>query len=218
MTRIIALSDTHGYHDHVRVPPGDILIHSGDFTKADQGRGEFRAFLQWLERQPCARKVLISGNHDSQTETFPTLARQMIADEAPSVTYLRDEEVNIGGLTIWGSPYTPIFFNWFNMRDRGAAIRAHWDLIPTHIDVLVTHGPPKGYGDWSPYDRIHAGDDDLLGAIKRVRPRLHCAGHFHSGYGTRELVHEDGGKTLIVNASCCNEAYAPVNPPHVIDL
>ncbi len=104
------------------------------------------------------------------------------------------------------------------MRDRGASIRAHWDLIPEGLDFLVTHGPPKGFGDWSPYDRIHAGDEDLLEAIKRAKPRYHIAGHFHGGYATRELVHPDGSKTTLINASCCDEGYRPVHAPWIISL
>ena len=30
--RIVALSDTHGQHGHIAVPPGDVLIHAGDLT------------------------------------------------------------------------------------------------------------------------------------------------------------------------------------------
>ncbi len=218
MTKLVLISDTHGYHDHVRVPPCDILVHAGDFTKGDQGRAPFREFLQWLERQPAPAKVLISGNHDSQTQRFPDLAAQMLAEHAPSVIYLRDQEVTLAGLRIWGSPYTPTFFDWFNMRDRGAAIRAHWDLIPTGLDLLVTHGPPKGFGDWSPFDKICAGDDDLLEAIKRAKPRYHCFGHFHSGKGRYELAHEDDTETTLLNVSVCDEGYRPLGAPVVIDL
>ncbi len=218
MTRIVAISDTHGYHEHVKVPPCDILIYAGDFTKGDQGRAPFREFLQWLERQPAKDKVLISGNHDSQTERFPVLAAQMLAEHAPSVAYLRDAEVEIGGLKIYGSPYTPTFFDWYNMRDRGAAIKRHWDLIPNGLDFLVTHGPPKGFGDWSPYDKICAGDDDLLDAIKRAKPRHHLFGHFHGGHGSYGLSHLDGSVTALLNVSICNERYHPVNPPTIIDL
>ncbi len=218
MTRIVAISDTHGHHEHVRVPPCDILIYAGDFTKDDQGRAPFREFLQWLERQPAKAKVLISGNHDSQTERWPDLARQLIIEHAPSVAYLRDNLIEVEGLRIWGSPYTPTFFDWYNMRDRGAAIKQHWDLIPDGLDFLVTHGPPKGFGDWSPFDKVCAGDDDLLEAIKRAKPKHHLFGHFHGGRGTYELAHEDGTKTTLHNVTICNEGYQPVNPPTIIDL
>jgi predicted phosphodiesterase len=30
--RIVLISDTHGLHRQLEVPPGDLLIHAGDFT------------------------------------------------------------------------------------------------------------------------------------------------------------------------------------------
>ena len=30
--RIVAISDTHGLHDGLAVPDGDILVHAGDLT------------------------------------------------------------------------------------------------------------------------------------------------------------------------------------------
>ena len=30
--RLIALADTHGYHDELVVPDGDVLVHAGDMT------------------------------------------------------------------------------------------------------------------------------------------------------------------------------------------
>ncbi len=219
MTRIVAISDTHGLQDSMvhPVPDGDLLIHAGDCTR-NKGRASLRDFLTWFNHFPHPRKVLVAGNHDWAFEQWPDLARAMVKEVAPTVTYLQDSGTEACGLKIWGSPVQPRFLDWAFNRDRGTDIRRHWDMIPVDTDLLITHGPPKGYGDWSPYDRIHAGDDDLLDAIKRVQPRWHVAGHFHSGHGVQELVHPDGRKTLIVNATTCDEAYHPVNPPIVLDL
>jgi Icc-related predicted phosphoesterase len=57
-----------------------------------------------------------------------------------------------------------------------------WALIPAGIDVLVTHGPPRGVGDWSG-DMVRAGCEDLSAAVRPVRPLLHLFGH----------IHQDGG-------------------------
>jgi Icc-related predicted phosphoesterase len=67
---------------------------------------------------------------------------------------------------------------------------------------------------WDP-DAIpeDAGCADLRNAILRVRPKLHVCGHIHVGHGKYQL-----GETMVVNASICNEAYDPVNPPIVVDL
>ena len=34
----------------------------------------------------------------------------------------------------------------FNL-ERGAELREKWDVVPAHVDVLITHGPPHGV--WS---------------------------------------------------------------------
>lgn len=30
--RIVHISDTHGHHSQLRLPQGDVLVHSGDFS------------------------------------------------------------------------------------------------------------------------------------------------------------------------------------------
>ena len=32
--KIVCISDTHGRHDQLSVPPGDVLVHAGDFTES----------------------------------------------------------------------------------------------------------------------------------------------------------------------------------------
>ena len=47
---------------------------------------------------------------------------------------------------------------------------------------MVTHGPPQGILDETSHgDKV--GCDNLLVAVKRCRPRLHCFGHIHEGWG-----------------------------------
>ena len=112
------------------------------------------------------------------------------------------------GLRIWGSPWQPWFHDWaFNLR-RGPEIDAKWKRIPEGIDVLVTHGPPAGFGD-----RCHDGElvgcADLLRHVDRVKPRLHLFGHIHEDRGEWQR-----GPTRIVNCTT-SEADLPVT---VIDL
>lgn len=217
MTRVIALSDTHHRHEHVTVPDGDLLIHAGDWSHGGEV-WDTSAFLIWFAALPHANKALIAGNHDWLTANHPTLFRELLAKHAPDVTYLEDSSATIAGLKVWGSPVQPRFLDWAWNRDRGAAIRRHWDLIPDDTDLLITHGPPMGYLDWSPYDKEHCGCVDLLEAIKRVRPRVSVFGHVHGSRGEATLTHASDRCTRLYNASICNEAYSPVNPPHVITL
>ena len=201
--RIVAMADTHGAHDELTVPEGDVLIHAGDLT----GRGTRQAVTRvadFLRAQPHRHKIVIAGNHDFLFQDEPEAARSLMQ----GLTYLEDAEVLIDGVRIWGSPWQPWFHDWaFNLQ-RGSDIDAKWQLIPKGIDVLVTHGPPAGYGDRCD-DGQRVGCDDLLRHIERVRPRLHLFGHIHEDKG--EWQH---GPTRIINVTTSESTL----PCTVIDL
>ena len=125
--QIVCISDTHGRHESVVVPNGDILVHSGDCTNKGLAH-EVAEFLTWLEGQPHPAKVLIAGNHDFLFEQEPKQAERLLRELAPSVAYLNDSGVAVAGLKFWGSPVQPWFYDWAFNRHRGAEIQGHWDL------------------------------------------------------------------------------------------
>lgn len=61
--RIVTISDTHGQHENIQLPQGDILIHAGDCSKRGK-KSEIDHFLDWFEKQAFEYKILIAGNHD----------------------------------------------------------------------------------------------------------------------------------------------------------
>jgi Icc-related predicted phosphoesterase len=129
-----------------------------------------------------------------------------------NIIYLKNSAAEIDGIKIWGSPYTPWFFNWaFNER-RGALISKHWQLIPENTDVLITHGPVFGILD-TVINEQHVGCKDLLQKIIELKPKVHICGHIHESYGS---VKKSG--TRFINASLLNEAYELVNKPVVFEL
>lgn len=215
--KLVIISDTHGLHEKVKVPAGDVLIHCGDCTN-DAGQRSLRDFLTWFERQPCPRKILIAGNHDWAFEKWPGLAQEMVMKVSHSTTYLQDSGCEIGGFKFYGTPYQPEFCNWAFNLPRGEALRKVWDKIPDDTDVLITHGPPKNRLDVSGFDGDRCGCVDLYEAVLRVRPRVHAFGHIHHGYGTKEEVHDDGFKTTFINASICDERYNPTRSPWIFEL
>ena len=199
---LVLMADTHGYHRDLEVPRGDVLIHAGDITQHGTLR-EVAAFDQFLAEQPHPHKVVIAGNHDFCFEEQPAAARSRLTQ----AIYLQDEAVEVCGVKVYGSPWQPWFYDWaFNLR-RGPEIAAKWALIPADTQILVTHGPPRGFGDLT-FGGEHAGCDDLLARVREIKPALHVFGHIHEGTG----VYRDGG-TIFVNAST-NEGEGP---PIVID-
>jgi predicted phosphodiesterase len=205
--RLVLISDTHQRHDDLVVPDGDVLVHAGDFSRRGK-EGEVVRFDAWLGVQPHRHKLVIAGNHDFLFEQEPARARALLTH----ATYLEDSGVTIDGAKFWGSPWQPRFFDWAFNLDRGAPLRAKWDLIPAGTDVLIVHGPPRDVLDRTWRDE-RVGCDDLLLALKRVRPKLFVCGHIHEAYGEMQV---DGIRCI--NASCCDERERPFHAPVVVDL
>lgn len=207
--KFVAISDTHGKHDNLILPPGDMLIHAGDISMKGEEK-EVVAFFDWLSQQPFKYKVLIAGNHDFYFEREP---EECILKLLPdNVIYLNDSMATVEGFTIWGSHITPWFFNWAFNRHRGDPIRRHWELIPLGIDILLTHGPAFRILDTNTKGQ-HTGCKDLRLRITDVKPRVHVFGHIHEAYGRVQKP-----DTLFINASVLNEKYELVNRPVVFEI
>ncbi len=177
--RVVAVADTHTFHaDLGDIPDGDVFVHAGDLCRG--GRlDELRAAADWLHSLPHPHKLVVAGNHD----WCFVRERQAALDVLGSgVTYLEDSGAVIDGVRFWGTPWQPAYNNWAFNLPRGEPLAARWALIPAGTDVLVTHGPPQGIGDYSG-DPVRQGCRDLLAAVERVRPLLHLFGH----------IHQDGG-------------------------
>ena len=148
---------------------------------------------------------------------------QALVEKIGGVTYLQDQGEMIEGLSIWGSPWQPWFYDWaFNLA-RGPQLAEKWAMIPNGIDIVVTHGPPMGILDRT--DRgEHVGCADLRDQMAILRPRLHVFGHIHEGYGqvVKQVWRRDdptvSDDTIYVNAANCTVQYRVENPPIVVDL
>jgi predicted phosphodiesterase len=227
--RIVCLADSHLTHDEYTgvsgelpwpMPEGDMIIHAGDWTFRGRPHEIFQ-FGRWFNGLPYTYRVCVAGNHDLGMEDAPGRSKKILfgLDEEyfaepkrNGIIYLQDEEVNIEGLRIYGAPWSPRFFDWAFNASRGPEIKAKWDMIPEGIDILITHGPPFGYGDETLRgDRV--GCEELIKALDRVKPRLLICGHIHPGYGKYRYKN-----TTIINAAMCDETYYPTNPPIVVDL
>jgi Icc-related predicted phosphoesterase len=232
--RFVCLSDTHSRHAKLPpIPKGDVLLHAGDFTNVGT-LDEVRDFTDWLANDASLssfkHKIVVAGNHDLLLDAdnyddamharFHRFQESCSPEEAaklvrrPEFIYLDDSAVEVYGYTVWGSPWSPWFHDWAFNGDRGEHIGQHWAKCPDNVDVLITHGPPLGYGDrCKPGNR--AGCYDLLRQIqRRLRPLLvSVAGHIHEAYGVAT-----DGHTRFINASNCNFRYRPNQAPIVFDL
>lgn len=202
--RLVAVADTHTFHDDLEVPGGDVFVHAGDMCRGGT-LDELALTAAWIRGLPHRHKVVVAGNHDW---CFCRERERALELLGPEVIYLEDSGADIGGLRFWGSPWQPAFNDWAYNLPRGPALAARWALIPAATDVLITHGPAAGIGDRAADARGH-GCADLLEAIGRVEPRLHLFGHIHQDGGLWQV-----GATTHVNATTweCERA------PTVIDI
>jgi Icc-related predicted phosphoesterase len=207
--KFTSISDTHGKHNNLQLPAGDVLIHAGDVSSMGK-EYEVLIFLDWFAKQDYEHKIFIAGNHDFYFERIPDADIQNIIPS--NIIYLNDSGVTINGINIWGSPISPWFYDWAFNRHRGAPIKKHWDMIPTNTDVLITHSPVFGILDYT-ISGMRVGCEDLLLKVEELRPKYHICGHIHEAYGMQE---KDG--TTFINASVLNEKYVLVNEPIVFEL
>jgi Icc-related predicted phosphoesterase len=208
---IVALSDTHGNHRSVEVPPGDIIIHCGDITRKSN-LSEVTDFVDWFAGLNFKYKILVAGNHDrfirkKKAEFLELIRRHQIE-------YLENEVVQVDGYSIFGSPFTLNYgcLGAFTYSDLPEAERI-WSLIPHNIDILVTHAPPKGFRDFSTTENQNAGCEVLRDKVLSIKPQYHIFGHIHESYGIE--VH---GDSVFVNVSLSNESGEIVNKPVVLEL
>jgi hypothetical protein len=207
MIRIVCISDTHELHRELVVPPGDILIHAGDFTFFGRRKSQIRDFDDWLGSLPHTHKIVTFGNHESALEADPDMRRAIT-----NAVLLIDEAITIAGLKIWGSPVTPLYGGAFGM-PRAADRKRHWRRIPEGTDILVTHGPPYGILDTPPGSTLHEGCPELLEAVRLIEPRLHVFGHVHGAYGVLRTA-----DTIFVNAALFGQAGDLDRVPVVLEL
>lgn len=201
------ISDTHNHHLQLSVPVDvDLVVHCGD--ESDTGdlalnAKESQAFFEWYSALSVPNKIFVPGNHSIAIE-------QGLINPAdfPKIQFLIHAETRIEGWRIFGSPFTPEFFNWAYMKTKRELANL-WQSIPQGIDLLITHGPPKGIKDLT-HDManqrmIHVGCPSLARHVRdRISPRLHAFGHIHDesdigNFGTKIV-----GDTMYANCACCD--------------
>jgi Icc-related predicted phosphoesterase len=187
---IVMVSDTHELHRELDVPQGDLLIHAGDFTMFSRSAAAILDFNDWLGELPHRFKVVVPGNHE-----FFLVSDRSKQSLISNATLLINENVEMLGLTIWGSPVTSAVGGAFAMPSERAR-RELYSKIPEDTDIVITHGPPFGILDQHSATDSHAGCVALRDVIGRVKPRLHVFGHIHGGHGMTS--NED---TVFVNAA-----------------
>ena len=206
---IDCISDLHGFTPPL--PGGDVLIVAGDCTARDQVT-QWGKFFDWFKAQDYKKKILVAGNHDGFLAQCASGEDKKYLDnllgEEEFFSLLTDCGCEYEGVKFYGSPWTPMFCNWYFMLPRGPAIKAKWDQIPLDTDILITHGPPFGLLDLS-HNEDRCGCEELRYAIERIQPKVHIFGHIHEDGGKFVVLKHIGPSTLLVNAAYVDDYYKP---------
>ncbi|GHG84565.1 metallophosphoesterase family protein [Pseudodonghicola xiamenensis] len=186
--KILAFSDLHlarrAAADLVAASAdADLVIGAGDFCNMREGLDQAMQLLAGI----AAPMVLVPGNNES--------AEELRAAAPASVPVLHGEELEIGGLRLFGLggavPPAPFGdWSWDVTEETAEALLAPCDAV----DVLVVHSPPKGVADRTSTG-LSVGSTAVRAAIERLQPQLALCGHIHDCWGERGQI----GRTEVVN-------------------
>ena len=171
------------YYSPDRVKGYDLILAAGDL------KAEYLTFLVTMSNLPV---FYVHGNHNAAYDHYPPEGCECIDDRL--VTYRGLRILGLGGSALYSRE--PYQYTEREMRRRIARLRfAVWKA--RGVDIVLTHCPPKGYGDADDY--AHRGFEAFLPMLDRWKPKALVHGHVHMTYGNikRELPY---GETRIINA------------------
>ncbi len=213
--KIDCISDTHTAIDLKALDYSDaeLLIIAGDILNAGYNHEAKKLFKQ-LNKLPHKYVLYVPGNHDRcldpddvlyNTHSLPRLRK--------GIFVRRHQIIEIEGLKIGCSSYTPEFCGWAFMKEE-EDLAEMWEAFKSQdLDILVTHGPAYGILDES-IRKDRCGSKSLLDALPEIDPKFHIFGHIHEAQGKLDSVKG----TKFRNVSICNRLYEPVNPVTTIEV
>jgi len=182
---LVCISDTHGQHRQLDMPPGDILLHAGDYTLYGR-REDAEDFNAWLGTLSYQHILVIQGNHEANApwkkEAKAMLSNaKLLVQEGVTLTVAGKNGASVHRIKFFG-----LMFNW---PCRGE--NPYFEQIPTDTDIVLSHCPARGCVD------MGKGCASLRTCmLEKVKPRLVVSGHEHKERGVTVV-----GGTTFVNAA-----------------
>lgn len=206
IVRLLAVADIHNSGMDGIDPAGcDAMIVAGDFKshgwsschEEERYRVNGDPFFAWCSAHPDFPVFLIPGNHDRVVERHPEWLdwpRSIVRLDTDAVTEFK-------GLSIFGTPWTPIYHRHGAFDIEESELSAKYAEIPEGLDILVSHAMPllddaEGDADVRP-GYGHIGSGALRDAIIAKKPKISLCGHLH----TEDHSVVKLGETLVVNVS-----------------
>ncbi|MDD4849872.1 MAG: metallophosphoesterase family protein [Gemmiger sp.] len=199
--KLLAVSDEESkylwdYYRPEKLDGVDLIISCGDLN------AHYVDFLATVARVPL---LYVHGNHDEGYDHNPPNGGICIDDSLYIYRGLRI--VGLGGSCRYRNGSWQ--FTEAEMKKRVKRLRGRIDRAGG-MDVLVTHAPMHGYGDFS--DLPHRGFTAFQELLDAYKPPLMLHGHIHLNYGPNIPREQQYHNTRIINAYERFEAELP-DPP-----
>ena len=185
--KVLVLSDQEDpylwdYYRPGRLSEYDLILSAGDL------KSSYLSFLVTMARVPV---LYVHGNHDTSYDVLPPEGCDCVEDKLCVYKGLRI--LGLGG----SSRYKDAPHQYTERQMQRRIFRVSWQIRRAGgVDLVLTHTPPKGYGDLDDY--AHRGFACFLPLLDRYKPQYLVHGHVHLNYGAERLhTYRD---TQIVNA------------------
>lgn len=205
--KILAVSDMESaaLWDHYvpgRLDPYDLILSCGDLKAP---------YLTFLVTMSHAKLLYVHGNHDGSYDASPPEGCENIDGHLVVADGVRI--LGLGG-SLWynGGPHQ---YTEREMQRRIDKLRRAIRKAGG-ADILITHAPPRGFGDLD--DPAHRGFEAFLGLMDACRPKYLLHGHTHLNYGMKIPRVVRYGETEIVNVMGRCELEWPAPPDRASEL
>lgn len=201
--RILTVSDKVEpvlYSPYIRERVGhvDLILACGDLPYH---------YLEYIVGMLDAPLYYVHGNHDIEVAAPPPYSAGCKPVGITWAENLHARTVSYKGLLLAGlegsrryTPRRPFQYSEAEMRLQvfwlSQALRWNRLRYGRHLDILITHAPPRGIHDAD--DLPHQGFESYLKLLHRFRPLLMIHGHQHiyTGREPTETLYRD---TLVIN-------------------
>jgi Icc-related predicted phosphoesterase len=174
----------------------DVIVSCGDLPFE---------YLENLVSRTDKPLLYVPGNHDPELRPSTLYSGMSVQDDGVGPLGCESVDgriVEAAGLRFAGLGGSiryrpgPNQYSEGEFARRALSLRLRVWLRRQHVDVLVTHSPPAGYGDSE--DPPHHGFKALVGLAMRLSPKLLIHGHVNN-YGPK-AGGLSIGRTRIINA------------------